>query len=56
MNNLTGHYVEIIEMEFATLLAEMSEQTADYYLSMLSALDGGISIGELKDIHKKLQA
>lgn len=53
-NRLSGHYAEMIEIEFTRLIAEMSGQAADFYLSMLSALDGGVTIEELMKIREQL--
>lgn len=51
---LIQHYSEELTHEFNRLLDQMHEQIDDFYLSHLSALDGGISIEFLKDIQKKL--
>lgn len=51
---LIQHYSEELIQEFNRLLEQMHEQIDDFYLSHLSALDGGISIEFLKDIQKKL--
>ena len=51
---LNSHYSDEITTEFNRLLEQMIEQVNDFYLSHLSALDGGISIEFLKDIQTKL--
>lgn len=51
---LNSHYSDEIIKEFNRLLEQMNEQVNDFYLSHLSALDGGISIELLKDIQQKL--
>lgn len=55
-NRLMDHYADFIRLEFARLTEEMSEQTADFYFSTVSALDGGISVEELKVIREQLKA
>lgn len=51
---LNSHYSDEITKEFDRLLEEMNAQVNDFYLSHLSALDGGIPIEFLKDIQSKL--
>ena len=51
---LNTHYSEEMAKEFKRLLVLMDEQVSDFYLSYLSALDGGISIEFLRDIQNKL--
>ncbi|PFP31303.1 Dynamin family protein [Bacillus sp. AFS073361] len=51
---LNSHYSDEITKEFDRLLEEMNAQVNDFYLSHLSALDGGIPIEFLKDIQTKL--
>jgi Mg2+ and Co2+ transporter CorA len=51
---LIHHYSDELTKEFSRLLEQMHEQANDFYLSHLSALDGGLSIESLKDIQKKL--
>ncbi|MEH7157351.1 dynamin family protein [Neobacillus drentensis] len=51
---LNAHYNEEMAKEFDRLLELMTEQVSDFYLSYLSALDGGISIEFLTDIQNKL--
>ncbi|MBV7508010.1 dynamin family protein [Bacillus sp. sid0103] len=51
---LNTHYSAEIAKEFKHLLELMNEQVIDFYLSHLSALDGGISIEFLKKIQEQL--
>ncbi|MEH7305062.1 dynamin family protein [Neobacillus drentensis] len=51
---LNTHYSAEIAKEFKHLLELMNEQVKDFYLSHLSALDGGISIEFLKKIQEQL--
>ncbi len=51
---LINHYLDEMTKEFNRLLEQMNEQLDDFYLSHLSALDGGISIEYLRDIQKSL--
>jgi small GTP-binding protein len=51
---LKTHYSDEIAKEFNRLLEEMNEQVDNFYLSHLSALDGGISIEYLRNIQKNL--
>ncbi|MEY2195853.1 dynamin family protein [Neobacillus sp. BF23-41] len=53
-HRLKTHYSDEITKEFNRLLEQMNEQVNDFYLSYLSALDGGISIEYLRDIQKNL--
>ena len=53
-HRLKTHYSDEIAKEFNRLLEEMNEQVDNFYLSHLSALDGGISIEYLRNIQKNL--
>ncbi|MFL6557916.1 MAG: dynamin family protein, partial [Bacillus sp. (in: firmicutes)] len=55
-SRLIKHYSDEMTMEFHRLLSQMNEQADDFYLSHLSALDGGISVDFLRDIQRQLQA
>jgi hypothetical protein len=52
---LNNYYEDILNGEFARLLRQMAEQVDDYYVSLLSTLDGGVSIQQLIGIQKKLE-
>ncbi len=47
-------YGNIMESEFRELILHMTEQTDDFYLSLLSALDGGVSAKQLMEIQQSL--
>ncbi|WP_066061183.1 dynamin family protein [Neobacillus soli] len=51
---INDHYADELTKEFKRLLAQMSEQADDFYLSLFSALDGGVSIEMLTEIQQKL--
>lgn len=55
-NRLDESYGEVIEAAFAELLLQMTQQADDFYLSLLSALDGGVPTGRLLEIRQNLQA
>ena len=47
-------YDAVLEAEFARLIGQMTEQAAEFYLSLLSALDGGVPVEALLDIQRRL--
>jgi small GTP-binding protein len=47
-------YGEVMEDEFAQLISHMTEQADDFYLSLLSALDGGVPAEQLIEIQQSL--
>lgn len=47
-------YGSLIEDEFKQLIWHMTEQADDFYLSLLSALDGGVPAEQLSEIHQSL--
>lgn len=51
---LNDHYVEELSDNFTLLLQQMEEQAEDFYLSLLSTLDGGVSVERLREIEQKL--
>ncbi|CRK83865.1 dynamin family protein [Neobacillus massiliamazoniensis] len=51
---LNHHYTQVLTSEFSRLLHHMNEEMDNFYFSYLSALDGGVSVEELKEIQKKL--
>jgi hypothetical protein len=48
-------YTNVLYREFSRLLRQMDEQVEDYYVSLLSTLDGGLSIGQLIGIQQSLE-
>ncbi|MBT2656338.1 dynamin family protein [Bacillus sp. ISL-18] len=51
---LNDHYVVELSDNFTLLLQQMEGQAEDFYLSLLSALDGGVSVERLREIEQKL--
>ncbi|MEH7117115.1 dynamin family protein [Neobacillus vireti] len=51
---LNQHYDFELNDNFSNLTSQMHEQAEDFYLSLLSALDGGVSVDLLKEIEQKL--
>jgi len=51
---LQAFYETGLENEFSELILQMRQETADFYLSLLSALDGGVPTEQLMDIQKSL--
>jgi small GTP-binding protein len=51
---LNQYYSKVLVKEFYRLLEQVREQTDDFYLSLLSALDGGIPFEILEGIQQKL--
>jgi hypothetical protein len=47
-------YGNVMEGEFGELILQMTEQADDFYLSLLSALDGGVPAKRLMEIQKSL--
>ena len=47
-------YDAVLEEEFTRLIGQMTEQAAEFYLSLLSALDGGVPVETLLDIQQCL--
>ncbi|WP_378957035.1 dynamin family protein [Pelosinus sp. sgz500959] len=47
-------YGDVMEGEFKQLISHMTEQTDDFYLSLLSALDGGVPAKQLMEIQQSL--
>jgi hypothetical protein len=44
-----------MEDECNELILQMTQQVDDFYLSLLSALDGGVQAGQLITIQQRLQ-
>lgn len=53
--NLGVYYSQILTNQFEKLVTQIEEQTEDFYVSVLSALDGGVSIDKLEDVYQKLE-
>ena len=53
-DRLSSHYADELDKEFTLLLRHFTEQADDYYVSLLSALGGGVSIEHLTKIEQKL--
>jgi hypothetical protein len=51
---LIGFYMVVLSSEFSRLKLQVEDQVNDFYLSLLSALDGGVSIEHLIEIDQKL--
>ncbi|CAH2715574.1 GTPase Der [Neobacillus rhizosphaerae] len=51
---LNRHYTKELTIEFNRLIRQMKDQADDFYLSLLSALDGGVSTELLTEIQQKL--
>ncbi|MBP2631658.1 MAG: Dynamin family protein [Firmicutes bacterium] len=47
-------YEAVMDAEFGELILQMTEQTDDFYLSLLSALDGGVPAEQLIEIQQRL--
>ncbi|MEH7010386.1 dynamin family protein [Neobacillus niacini] len=53
--NLAAFYFGILGDQFEKLISQLEEQAEDFYLSLLTALDGGISIEKLQEVYQKLE-
>jgi small GTP-binding protein len=53
-NRIQDLYGNVIASEFEQLILHMTEQTKDFYLSLLSALDGGVPATQLMEIQQSL--
>ncbi len=53
--NLAAFYSGILGDQFEKLISQLEEQAEDFYLSLLTALDGGISIEKLQEVYQKLE-
>lgn len=51
---MQSFYGIVMDEEFGRLLLQMKEQTDDFYLSLLSALDGGVPVEQLIELQKSL--
>jgi small GTP-binding protein len=52
--NLSAYYTGILKDQFEKLITQIEEQTEDFYLSLLTALDGGVSVNVLEEVYQKL--
>jgi hypothetical protein len=52
---LTEYYFGIVSEQFEQLITEIEQQADDFYLSLLTALDGGVSIEKLQEVYQKLE-
>ena len=52
---LKALYGNVMEDECNELILQMTQQVDDFYLSLLSALDGGVQAGQLITIQQRLQ-
>ncbi|MEH6992402.1 dynamin family protein [Neobacillus drentensis] len=53
--NLAVFYSQILTGQFEELITQIEEQADDFYLSLLTALDGGVSIEKLLEVYQKLE-
>jgi small GTP-binding protein len=51
---ISSLYMDVMEDEFARLISQVTEQTDDFYLSLLSALEGGVPAERLLEIQQGL--
>jgi GTPase Era involved in 16S rRNA processing len=51
---LAEFYSKVLMDQFNRLLSHVEEQAEDFYLSLYSALDGGVSIDQLMEVQQKL--
>ncbi len=53
-DRVTESYTEVLSREFAALLEQMTEQMDEFYVSMLTALDGEVPTEVLNEIHQRI--
>ncbi|PAE43740.1 dynamin family protein [Bacillus sp. 7884-1] len=53
--NLAAFYSRILTGQFEELITQIEEQADDFYLSLLTALVGGVSIEKLQEVYQKLE-
>ncbi|MGX6442504.1 dynamin family protein [Neobacillus sp. K501] len=51
---LSAYYTGVLAAQFERLLSHIEDQAEDFYLSLQSALAGGVSIESLNEIYEKL--
>ncbi|MGG1399436.1 dynamin family protein [Bacillus salipaludis] len=54
LTRINDHYANILMVEFNKMLSHIEEQSNEFYLSLLSALEGGVSLEVLTDVQQKL--
>ncbi|XJZ25916.1 dynamin family protein [Bacillota bacterium Lsc_1132] len=54
LERLRDYYHGVLARESSRLTAAMAEQVEDYYLSLISSLDGGVQVDKLMDIQQSL--
>jgi hypothetical protein len=52
---LAEYYFGIVSNQFEQLITEIEQQADDFYLSLLTALDGAVSIEKLQEVYQKLE-
>ncbi|MDR6998137.1 dynamin family protein [Neobacillus niacini] len=55
LSSINHHYTNVLMVEFNKLLSHIQEQSNEFYLSLLSALEGGVSLEALRDVQQKLE-
>ena len=53
--NLASYYSQILSDQFEKLVTQIEEQAEDFYVSILTALDGGVPIEKLEEVYQKLE-
>ncbi|WHX99037.1 dynamin family protein [Neobacillus sp. DY30] len=54
-DKLTAYYARIVSDQFEKVIGQIEQQADDYYVSLLTALDGGVSIEKLQEVYQKLE-
>jgi small GTP-binding protein len=52
---LNQHYIALLTNEFHRLISHIEVETENFYMSLLSTLDGGVPIERLVEIHEKIR-
>ncbi|MEH7252089.1 dynamin family protein [Neobacillus niacini] len=53
--NLASYYSQILSDQFEKLVTQIEEQAEDFYVSILTALDGGVPIEKLEEVYRALE-
>ena len=53
--NLVSYYSQILSDQFEKLVTQIEEQAEDFYVSILTALDGGVTIEKLEEVYRELE-
>ncbi|SDL92823.1 dynamin family protein [Bacillus sp. OK048] len=53
--NLAAYYSQILSDQLEKLVTQIEEQAEDFYVSILTALDGGVPIEQLGEVYQKLE-